>query len=89
MADSFFSAGGFYSSTNDLMALVTFILGNKIFSPGQTRKWLKSVTSTSSTGELVGAPWEILRSDNLTSDKRLIEVYTKSSDPDRITRRWS
>ncbi|KAG8670927.1 hypothetical protein FPOAC1_004162 [Fusarium poae] len=28
----------------------------------------------------VGGPWEILRSDNITSDGRLIDIYTKSGD---------
>lgn len=28
----------------------------------------------------LGAPWEIMRSDNVTSDERLVEFYTKGGD---------
>lgn len=80
MAPAYRSAGGFYSSVDDLLSLASAILGNKVFTPANTRKWLKPVTSTSSPGLQVGAVWEIYRSDNLTADKRLIEVYTKSGD---------
>lgn len=41
---------------------------------------MKPAAHTSSLGMSVGAPWEILRSNILTSDKRLIDVYTKSGD---------
>ncbi|KAI0386747.1 beta-lactamase/transpeptidase-like protein [Hypomontagnella monticulosa] len=73
-------AGGLYSNTKDLLAFGTAILTNKFLSPTQTRQWLKPVTFTSSWGYSIGAPWEILRSDNVTSDKRLIDYYTKGGD---------
>lgn len=41
---------------------------------------MKPASHTSSMGFSVGAPWEILRSNTLTEDKRLIDVYTKSGD---------
>ncbi|KAI0113490.1 beta-lactamase/transpeptidase-like protein [Daldinia grandis] len=37
-------------------------------------------TSTSSSGLLIGGPWEILRSNAVTKDKRLIEFYCKSGN---------
>lgn len=69
-----------YSNVVDMLAFAEAILSNKLLSPAATRKWLKPATSTSSWGYLVGHPWEILRSDNLTSDGRLIDIYTKSGD---------
>lgn len=41
---------------------------------------MKPVVSTSQSGMLMGAPWEIYRTDNVTRDGRLIELYTKSGD---------
>ena len=41
---------------------------------------MKPLTSTASPGLQVGAPWEIYRAGNLTSDGRLIEAYTKAGD---------
>jgi len=49
-------------------------------SASQTRKWLKPWSQTSSSGTLVGAPWEIYRVRNATADGRLIELYTKAGD---------
>lgn len=46
----------------------------------QTRRWLKPVTFTSSSGMFIGAPWEILRADNVTSDQRLVEFYSKGGN---------
>ncbi|OTA98747.1 hypothetical protein M426DRAFT_325739 [Hypoxylon sp. CI-4A] len=73
-------AGSYYSNTRDLLAFGEAILTNKLLSPIQTKRWLKPVTFTSSTGILLGAPWEILRAENITSDERLIEFYTKEGD---------
>ncbi|KAL8365368.1 hypothetical protein RB595_004257 [Gaeumannomyces hyphopodioides] len=70
--------GSYYSSTTDLNVLLDGILTNKLLSPAKTRRWLKPLVSTSSTGAMVGAPWEIYRADNATADRRLVEVYTKS-----------
>ncbi|KAI5860317.1 beta-lactamase/transpeptidase-like protein [Durotheca rogersii] len=73
-------AGGLYSNTKDLLAFAESILTNKFLSPAQTRRWLKPVTFTSSLGTFVGAPWEIVRAENITSDERLVELYTKGGD---------
>ncbi|KAI1134238.1 beta-lactamase/transpeptidase-like protein [Hypoxylon sp. FL0543] len=73
-------AGGFYSNTVDLLSFGTGILKNTVLDSAKTRKWMKPVTSTSSSGLLLGGPWEILRSENVTKDQRLIEFYTKSGN---------
>ncbi|KAI3324113.1 beta-lactamase/transpeptidase-like protein [Xylariaceae sp. AK1471] len=73
-------AGGMYSSTKDLLAFGDGILQNRVLDPLETRKWMKPVTSTSSPGLMLGGPWEILRSDTVTKDGRLIEYYTKSGN---------
>ncbi|KAI8721598.1 Beta-lactamase domain-containing protein [Fusarium sp. LHS14.1] len=76
----FDSAGGMFSSVADMLLLAEGILTNKFLSPAQTRKWMKPMANTASWGYQVGAPWEILRGDNITVDGRLIDVYTKSGD---------
>ncbi|KAI0407138.1 beta-lactamase/transpeptidase-like protein [Xylaria palmicola] len=73
-------AGGFYSNTKDMLAFGDGILLNRVLDPLATRKWMKPVTSTSSSGLMLGGPWEILRSDTVTKDGRLIEYYTKSGN---------
>lgn len=74
------SAGGMFSNTIDVLAFGEAILTNKLLSPRQTREWLKPATHTASWGMSVGGPWEIMRSDNITTDGRIVDVYTKSGD---------
>lgn len=69
-----------FSNTVDMLAFSEAILSNKLLSPIETRKWMKPTSHTSSLGYSVGAPWEILRSNTLTKDRRVIDVYTKSGD---------
>ena len=71
-------AGGIYSSTTDLSAFSRAILNSTLLSPPQTRHWLKPRTHTSSLQQSVGAPWEILRSNAVTDDGRVIDFYTKN-----------
>ncbi|KAH7175346.1 beta-lactamase/transpeptidase-like protein [Dactylonectria macrodidyma] len=78
--EAFDSAGGMFSSLGDLQAFGEAILTNKLLSPVETRKWMKPASATSSWGYMVGHPWEILRTDNITSDGRLIDIYSKSGD---------
>lgn len=73
-------AGGFLSTTNDLLALGSAILDRSLLGDAVTRKWLKPVSGTSTFGRDMGAPWEILRSTNLTTDGRIVELYTKGGD---------
>ncbi|EGX96507.1 beta-lactamase, putative [Cordyceps militaris CM01] len=77
---AFEAAGGLFSNSVDMISFIESIITNKFLSPKRTREWMKPATHTSSMGMSVGAPWEILRSNTLTQDKRLIDVYTKSGD---------
>ncbi|EXJ70281.1 uncharacterized protein A1O5_06349 [Cladophialophora psammophila CBS 110553] len=75
------SSGGIYSTNNDLLSFGAAILSSKLLlSPVQTRAWMKPKTFTSSAGVSVGAPWEIARGANLTSDARIIDFYTKTGN---------
>lgn len=76
----FEAAGGMFSNTIDLIAFAEAIATNKLLSADQTRQWMKPQAHTSSLGLSVGGPWEILRADNITSDGRVVDVYTKSGD---------
>ncbi|CAH0058822.1 unnamed protein product [Clonostachys solani] len=76
----FEAAGGLFSNTVDLIAFGEAILNNKLLSPAKTRKWMHPQAHTSSYGNSVGAPWEIVHGDTLTPDGRLVDVYTKSGD---------
>ncbi|KAG5758680.1 hypothetical protein H9Q72_013183 [Fusarium xylarioides] len=73
----FAPAGAMGSSTADMLSFMTSILKNKALSLSNTRRWLKPNTFTSSWSASVGSPWEIYRVDNLTSDGRIIDLYTK------------
>ncbi|KAI1370627.1 beta-lactamase/transpeptidase-like protein [Hypoxylon crocopeplum] len=73
-------AGGFYSNTADLLSFGTGILKHTVLESAKTRKWMKPLSSTSSSGILMGGPWEIFRSNTVTKDKRLIEFYCKSGN---------
>ncbi|KAI9150802.1 Beta-lactamase-like protein [Paramyrothecium foliicola] len=70
-------AGGMFSSTKDLLRFMEAIASHKLLSPVETRKWLKPQAHTSSLSRSVGDAWEILRSDSITSDGRVVDVYTK------------
>ncbi|EHK44584.1 hypothetical protein TRIATDRAFT_293745 [Trichoderma atroviride IMI 206040] len=72
--------GAIYSTTSDLMAFGKAILSYEMLSPIRTRKWMKPLASTSSISTLIGAPWEVYRSNKVTKDGRLIEFYTKAGD---------
>jgi hypothetical protein len=78
--DATTSDGGAYASNNDLLSFGTAVLSNTLLDSTQTRRWLKPLTFTSSLGMAVGAPWEIVRGNNLTTDNRLIDVYAKTGD---------
>ncbi|CRG82772.1 hypothetical protein PISL3812_00118 [Talaromyces islandicus] len=72
--------GGMYSSANDLAKFGQAILSYKLIDEPTTRAWLKPHTHTSSLGISVGAPWEIGRTNNITVDGRVIDIYTKIGD---------
>lgn len=69
-----------FSTTSDLISFAEGILTNSFLSPRRTREWMKPRSHTSSWGYSVGAPWEILRSDQITADGRILDFYTKSGD---------
>ncbi|KAJ4169118.1 hypothetical protein NW754_011051 [Fusarium falciforme] len=73
----FAPAGGMNSNTKDLLSFMTGILKNSALFPSSTRRWLKPASFLSAWSSAVGAPWEIYRVDNLTSDGRIIDLYTK------------
>lgn len=56
-----------FSSTRDLLRLGHSILTSRLLPPPLTRAWLHPLSHTSSPGQSVGAPWEILRADSLLS----------------------
>lgn len=70
--------GGLFASTSDLLAFGLSILESTLLRPVQTRAWLKPHGNTASIGTCVGAPWEIARANNVTTDRRLIDFYTKT-----------
>ena len=65
------------TNTNDLLGFMAGILNSSIISPATTHRWLKPDTFISAFSGAVGAPWEIYRIDNLTTDGRIIDLYTK------------
>lgn len=69
-----------FSSTNDLLSFGSAILDHELLSSSKTKAWLHPVALLPSYGQAIGGPWEIFRSENLTSDNRIIDVYTKSGD---------
>ncbi|KAK2868083.1 hypothetical protein FQN49_003169 [Arthroderma sp. PD_2] len=72
--------GGLYSSLNDLSTLVTSILDYSVLpNPQAVRRWLQPRSATSSLSTLVGQPWEILRTSNMTPEHpHTIDIYGKS-----------
>ena len=74
------SAGGFYSTTKDILAFGTSIFTNIQLPALSTNTWPRPVAFISSSGMFIGAPWEITRAANVTSDERLVEFYTKGGD---------
>ena len=72
------SAGGLYASTGDLSTFARAVLKSSLLSPTQTREWLKPDTHTASLKYSVGKPWEIIRVNTVTTDHRVIDLYTSS-----------
>ncbi|KAK2751411.1 hypothetical protein FQN55_000685 [Onygenales sp. PD_40] len=72
--------GGLYSSVNDLTRLSNSILDKTALETlDLVRKWLKPKSMSSSPSTLIGDPWEIQRTTNLTPDHpHTIDLYAKS-----------
>ncbi|KAM0279895.1 hypothetical protein ACHAQH_004335 [Verticillium albo-atrum] len=71
-------AGGFYTNTKDLIKFGNSILDGTLLDPITTRRWLKPVGFTDSSGVMVGYSWEIMRTKNITGDGRIIPANYKS-----------
>ncbi|KAF2111092.1 beta-lactamase/transpeptidase-like protein [Lophiotrema nucula] len=72
--------GGLVSSLNDISRIMKFILDyTALNTETEVREWLKPHSSTSSPYTLVGRPWEIFRSTNLTpAHPHTIDIYSKN-----------
>lgn len=76
---NFNPTGGLWSTTNDITTFMRAIASSKLLSPVRTREWLRGLSVTSSLHQLVGAPWELYRPDNLDiTFQRPIDIYTKA-----------
>lgn len=71
------SAGGMYSSSNDMVKLGQSIFNNRQLSPTTTRKWLKPWTHAGVWQQAVGLAWEIAR---WPVENRIVDVYAKQGD---------
>ncbi|KAI1358051.1 beta-lactamase/transpeptidase-like protein [Xylaria arbuscula] len=74
------SGGGLVSSLSDLSIFVHQILAGTLFGSDTTavREWLKPTSSTGSLYSLVGTPWKIFRTNDLTPDHpHTVDIYAK------------
>lgn len=70
--------GGLVSSSDDLSTFLHRLLNHSLLPPGEVEKWLKPTSTTTNPNTLVGLPWEILRTANLTPKyPHTIDLYTK------------
>lgn len=69
--------GGLHSSLNDLARLAHSILARiTLPNPADVRKWLQPTGFTGPANNLVGAPWEIFRSQALTGQHN-VDIHAK------------
>ncbi|RPB13418.1 beta-lactamase/transpeptidase-like protein [Morchella conica CCBAS932] len=82
---------GLYSTTNDITRLVKGILSLSILdTPSKVRGWLKPTSETASLYSLVGMPWEITRTANLTPEHpHMIDIYAKNGHVPEYTSRMA
>src|SRR6187402_553487 len=76
------SAGGMYSSVNDLSKVGISILKSSLLSRAQTNRWLKPATLTSDMRETVGWPWGLRRIQ--LHPERPYEIITAFNKAGRI-----
>lgn len=75
---NFNPTGGLWTTPTELLAFMRAILNHKLLSPAKTRKWMQPLSFLPSLHQLIGAPWEILRPDDLDiTYKRPITIFTK------------
>lgn len=77
------SAGGAWSSTNDLAKIGRSILqSSSILADNVRQEWLRRVVHTSNTNAAVGKPWEVFRMnvpvEPDSNATRLVDLYTKN-----------
>ncbi|CAG7933229.1 unnamed protein product [Penicillium olsonii] len=70
------TAGGIFSSANDMATFGRAILSNTLIDPAVTRRWLKPSAHMASLRSSVGAPWEIYS----YSTPRRVDLYGKAGD---------
>lgn len=76
---NFNPSGGIWSTPNDMLRFLEAVQTNKLLSAAQTRKWLQPSSLLPSLQQLVGAPWEIFRPDDVNvAIPRPIDLYTKA-----------
>lgn len=85
------SGSGLYSTSNDITRLVKGILSLSILdTPSKVRGWLKPTAQTASLYSLVGMPWEITRTANLTPEHpHMIDIYAKDGHVPGYTSRMA
>ncbi|KAI5861567.1 beta-lactamase/transpeptidase-like protein [Durotheca rogersii] len=73
------ATGNMYASASDLSALGRAILGHKLLSPVQTRRWLKPFAFSSDPRAMVGMPWGARRI-NLEDTYRWTTAFNKAGN---------
>lgn len=71
------SAGGYYSTVNDLAKLGKNILLSRFLPKSVTDRWFKPSSFVEDWSAGVGRPWEIFR---LKVNGQSVDAYTKSGD---------
>ncbi|KAI8948956.1 hypothetical protein F4801DRAFT_603808 [Xylaria longipes] len=76
-----YSGGGLVSSLSSLSVFVHGMLDRSKFdSDTAAREWLNPVSTTGSLNSLVGTPWEIFRTSNLTPDHpHVVDIYANGA----------
>ncbi|KAG8525946.1 uncharacterized protein KY384_000708 [Bacidia gigantensis] len=72
-------SGGLFSTINDLAKFSTGVLNSTLLPSEVTRRWMKPNAHTASLTYSVGAPWEIIRYVDPSSNGT-IDIYTKTGD---------
>lgn len=84
------SAGGAFSTVHDLSLLQQKLLsgGSHFLSDDKLREWLKPLTFGTEISAAVGFPWEITRTNTLTT-RDTVDIYSKDGGVPGYTSRFS
>lgn len=75
---NFDPTGGLWSTPNEMLTLLQALLSNKFLSKAKTRDWFRPLAILPSLYQLVGAPWEIIRPNDIAvAFPRAVTIYTK------------